>query len=150
MSSQHPARVKWGWELQPLRHFAGIHGNLGLFYSARPLFMRRHRKRSNYSRKRTSIFDSKSPQALLGSLRWPKEAHQHPKEKKSPLGPRRPKGTHQHPNGAKGRPESSQGKQNEPQRHSKESDQSQNYINIKKIYLNSLPTAIQRPASIMY
>ena len=75
---------------------------------------------SNIDRKARLSFDPKSPQTLLGSPRWPKGAHQHPKGAKGrlersqeePVGAQGPKGTHQHPKGAKGRPESSQGKQN--------------------------------------
>ena len=70
--------------------------------------------------------------------------------KENPLGAQvnRPEGTDEHPKGATGRPESSQSKQNELQRHSKEGNKSQNYIHLNKIYANSQYTAIQRPASI--
>ena len=63
--------------------------------------------------------------------------------------PRCPQGTHQHCKGAKGRSKSPQGEQKDFQRHPKETNKSQNYIHLNKIYANSRSTAIQRPASIL-
>ena len=47
-----------------------------------------------------------------------------------------------------GGPKSSQGKQNEPQSHPKETNKSEIYMHINKTHANSRSIAIQRPPSI--
>ena len=80
-----PGASARGCELRAMRHFRRAnHGSGGQTTgkpqsSARPFFMHRHRKRSKYQRKRTYIFEPKSPQASLGNPRCPKGAHRHPK-----------------------------------------------------------------------
>ena len=117
---------------------------------ARSFFMHRHRKRSKYDRKRTTILTQSHPKLHLGAQGAPKGPTGIPREpkgaqsdaKESPLGARGVR------KGPKRNPKSRQGKQNEFRRHPKEKTKSQNYIHINEIHANSRFTAIQRPASI--
>ena len=83
----------------------------------------------------------RGPPAPKGS-QWELKVTQRraPWEPKAP--PRVPKGF--------GSPKSFQEKQNEFQRHPKETNKSQSYIHTNETYTNSRSTAIQRPASIIF
>ena len=99
--------------------------------------------------KESSLGAQGAQKGLSGIQREPKGSQSDPKE--SPLGAQgAPTGPTGIPREAKGGPKWSQGNQNESQRRPKESNKSQNYIHINKIYANSRSTAIQRPASNKY